>query len=282
VISQLTGACIRAALVILMIALPSLLLTEVTSEVKQMTALIALFATVFVLVEYLSIYPGLVEFRDAPPFNRVRFGMVFCTVLVLSLAARDMTDPTLLTRFFTAIGALMGVALDFPLSPIRAAMVLASDETSSALALRRAAGLGYLTALVTLSVFAILIRLRGWPLPAESFNIWINLPNFDPTRTTDVVKRLKRSARINILLGCLLPYLVPVVLQVFYAQFGIHLTGTGHALIWTTTLWAFLPTAYFMRGIAMLRLASMLAAKQARLAPEDGEFALSSGSPQLA
>ncbi len=62
-----------------------------------MVALVALFAGVLTFVEYNSAYPGLVEFRDAPPFNRVRFLMLFSTVFLLTVIARGEEQPTTLT-----------------------------------------------------------------------------------------------------------------------------------------------------------------------------------------
>ncbi|MEM8804111.1 MAG: hypothetical protein AAGF55_16415, partial [Pseudomonadota bacterium] len=84
-ISRLAGAAIRAFLVILMIATPSLIIPGTTSDVAQVVTLVALFAAILTFFEYASTYPGLIEFREAPPFNRMRFGSLFLTILLLSL-----------------------------------------------------------------------------------------------------------------------------------------------------------------------------------------------------
>ena len=82
-ITRLAGAAIRALFVIILIAAPSLILPGTTADVSQIVTLVALFAAALTFFEYASTYPGLVEFRDAPPFNRIRFGSLFLTVVLL-------------------------------------------------------------------------------------------------------------------------------------------------------------------------------------------------------
>ena len=74
-----------------------------------MVALVALFMGLLTFVEYNSVYPSLVEFRDAPPFNRIRFLMLFATVFSLSAIQRGMFIPSTLTQFMDAVGTLMGL-----------------------------------------------------------------------------------------------------------------------------------------------------------------------------
>jgi hypothetical protein len=42
-----------------------------------------------------------------------------------------------------------------------------------------------------------------------------------------------------------------------------------HTMIWTVAAWAFLPASLFMRGIAMHRIATLIAVKRAREAEFD-------------
>ncbi|MDJ1018121.1 MAG: hypothetical protein QNJ35_16545, partial [Paracoccaceae bacterium] len=69
-ISRLAGAFLRALCVVLLIATPSLILPGFNADTAQVVALVALFGASLTFFEYASSYPGLVEFRDAPPFNR--------------------------------------------------------------------------------------------------------------------------------------------------------------------------------------------------------------------
>jgi len=264
VITRIPGAIVRAILMVLLIATPSLLLPGMNPDGKQIVALVAIFAAALVIFEYASAYPGLVEFRDAPPFNRIRFISLFITVFLLTLILRGQTEATALTEFVTAIGALIGYAIDFPYSPVRLVVTMLPEGTSATqiVLVRTAAGMSYLISLLSLAVFLIILRLRKWPTARGTFNVWINLPTFDPTAGKDVVRRLERDARFNIALGFLLPFITPAAVKSAAVLFGTVSLSNPQTLIWTVTAWAFLPASLFMRGIAMGRIAQMIAAKR--------------------
>lgn len=277
VVSRLTGALVRMILVMMLVVMPSVLLVDVTTDTKQMVSLVALFLGLLTFVEYNATYPSLVEFRDAAPFNRVRYMMLFATVFFLSMIARDQSLPSTLTQFAEAIGRLIGLAMDFPYSPVRlATLMIANDATPAQIAaLRTAAGMSYLISLISLAIFLIILKAGRWPRQDQPFNVWINLPTFDPTAGGDVVTRLTRDARINISLGFLLPFLTPAVVKIGLAGFEPLSLTSPQTLIWTMTAWAFLPASLFMRGIAMGRIADMISQTRAanRLAQDDKRFA---------
>ena len=260
VVSQLTGALMRAVLVMVLVATPSMLLLDVTTDAKQMVALVALLLGLLTFVEYNSTYPSLVEFRDAPPFNRIRFLMLFATVFFLSTIERGRILPSGLTELTTSIGTLIGVSMDFPYSPVRLATLMMSHDASAAqiAAVRTAAGMAYLISLVSLAIFVVALKSGNWPSRGRSFNVWVNLPTFDPTAGGDVVLRLQRDARVNIALGFLLPFLIPAVVMISSNGFEPLTMTSSQTLIWTMTAWAFLPASLFMRGIAMGRVADMI------------------------
>ena len=260
VVSQLTGALMRAVLVMVLVATPSMLLLDVTTDTKQMVALVALFLGVLTFVEYNSTYPSLVEFRDAPPFNRIRFLMLFATVFFIATIERGKLVPSTLTDFATAVGTLIGVSMDFPYSPVRLATLMMSDGASpeQVNSVRTAAGMAYLISLVSLAIFVVALKSGSWPLRGRAFNVWVNLPTFDPTTGGDVVMRLQRDARVNIALGFLLPFLTPAVVMISSNGFEPLALTSSQTLIWTITAWAFLPASLFMRGIAMGRVADMI------------------------
>lgn len=260
VVSQLTGALMRAVLVMLLVATPSMLLLDVTADTKQMVALVALFLGLLTFVEYNSAYPSLVEFRDAPPFNRIRFLMLFATVFCLSTIERGQVAPSTLTEFTRVVGSLIGQSMDFPYSPVRLATLMMADgaSLSQVAAVRTAAGMAYLISLVSLAIFVVALKSGSWPSRGRAFNVWINLPTFDPTTGGDVVLRLQRDARVNIALGFLLPFLTPAVVMISSSGFEPLTMTSPQTLIWTMTAWAFLPASLFMRGIAMGRVADMI------------------------
>lgn len=270
-VSRLTGALVRAVLVMIMVAIPSLLLADVGADTKQMVALVALFLGILTLVEYSATYPSLIEFRHAPPFNRIRFLSIFLTVLILSLIARGQVAPSTLTELLELVGRYVGQAIDVPYSPVRLVLLtVSSDVSPEHLQLVRAsAGICYLISLVMLVVFVTIIRTGRWPARGSSFNVWINLPTFDPTAGRDVVYRLDRDARVNIALGCLLPFLAPAVVKAATSGLAPLTLENPQVLIWTMATWSFLPASLFMRGIAMGRVAEMIREQRRMTAASD-------------
>jgi len=264
VVARLTCAFVRAVLVMVLLATPSILLPGVGADGREMVALIALFGGFLTFVEYNAVYPGLVEFRNAPPFNRVRFLMLFATVLSLTVIARGEIQPTTMTVFAQSVGGVVGQTMDFPYSPVRlVTLVIGVNAAEEEFGIVRiAAGMSYLIALLSLLVFVILLKFYGWPSRSGAFNVWVNLPTFDPTAGGDVVDRLDRDARVNIALGFLLPFFIPAAIHAGSSGFEPMFWTSPHTLIWTMSAWAFLPASLFMRGIAMGRIADMIREKR--------------------
>lgn len=279
VISRLTGAALRAVLVILMIATPTMVLSSTAADTAQIVALVSIVSGIFVFVEYNSSSPSLMEFRDAPPFNRVRFFGLASTVLALTVIAKGATEPTTLTGLFNLVGGSLAEAVDFPYSPVRLVVLMLPPEATPNLieSVRTAAGLSYLVSLFSLAVFVVVMRLNNWPSQRGGFNVWINLPTFDPTAGGDVVDRLERDGQLNLILGFLLPFLIPALVKLASDTFNPIQLQDSHTLIWTMTAWAFIPASMIMRGIAVLRVAQMIAVQREhaylRARDEDGVLA---------
>lgn len=264
-ISQITGALVRGILVMVLIATPSFMLPGINSDTSQIVALVAIFAAALTFFEYASTYPGLVEFRDAPPFNRIRFASLFLTVFLLSVVVMAEFQPTTLTRFLEVFGAAVARSIDFPYSPVRVLVLMlpADVEAAHLDRVRTAAGVSYLISLMTLGYFVVLLRTMGWPQCRTGFNVWVNLPTFDPAAGGDVVERLRRDAWFNVALGFVLPFIIPAVVKAISMTLTPITLTSPHTMIWTVTAWAFLPASLLMRGIAMGRVASMIEAKRA-------------------
>lgn len=266
VIRRILGAATRAFLVASLLAIPATMLPGVTADTRQMITLLALLAAILTFVEYISEFPSLLEFRDAPPFNRVRFFTLFAIVFLLTLicvgdrAFRGLGVPV------GAAGERIGTAMDFPFSPVRMIVLLAPEtapDTTLSL-IRSMAGVSYLVSLMALLCFVALVRMLDWPIRRRAFNFWVNLPLFDPTAGGDVLRRLQRDSHVNVALGFLLPFLIPAVLKVasLYA-FPLSL-GDPQTLIWTISAWAFLPASLIMRGVALMRVADLIEQKRRR------------------
>jgi len=274
--SRLFGAFFRAILVALLIAAPSLLLAGVSMGTRDLSMVFALVGAALTLFEYGSTHPGLVEFRFAPPFNRIRFVSLFLTVILLAMMFRGEVGGNNVARIIHEIGILIGRAMDFPFSPVRILTnLLTNDRTTSNIDMvRSAAGLSYVISLLSLAIFAIVMRVMSWPLGHGSFNIWVNLPTFDPASGFDIEARLTRDARVNVIFGFTLPFLVPMVAQISSAYYDFSAINSSQTLIWTVAVWSFLPASLFMRGIAMGKIARLIRRKRDRLhAPGTSDFA---------
>lgn len=265
-IPRLAGAVLRAILVVLLVTLPSAILPSSAVGGTEIVAFVAIAAAILTIFEYASQYPSLVEFRFAPPFNRVRFLSLFFTVATLSVIAKGAYEPTTLTAFVSAIGSLIGHSIDFPYSPVRLVVLMMPEGSSPELinSVRTAAGISYLTSLLSLAAFLMVLRLNRWPRNSGNFNVWINLPMFDPTAGGDVVVRLNNDARFNIILGFLLPFIIPAIVKLASDLIDPVSMANPQTLIWTMAAWAFLPASLFMRGIAMGRVAQMIESKRRR------------------
>ncbi|MDW4498967.1 hypothetical protein R5H30_13310 [Sulfitobacter sp. D35] len=276
-IARMTGAAMRGLLVALLIATPALLLPGIVADQTQIVVLVAVIASIMTFIEYNSNAPSIVEFRDAAPFNRLRFITLFLIVFLLTAIAKGKTEPTMLTASLTSIGTVIGNAIDFPYSPVRlVVLMLPGDATIDTInSVRTAAGLAYMISLVAMIVFVAMVRILGWPTRSGAFNVWVNLPLFDPTAGGDVLYRLQRDARINIALGFLLPFIIPAVVKAAAVLIDPISLDNTQTLIWTISAWAFLPASMIMRGIAMNRIAELIEEKRRRAyasAAEDVEF----------
>lgn len=262
--SGLLNAGARGLLVAMMIMAPTLILPNISSDTSEVVALVAIFGAVLTIIEYSASYPSIIEFRDAPPINRVRFCSIFLTVLLVALICRGQVFPDSLSSFIQAIGILVSYVLDFSYSPIRLVDYMMPDTATASqiLLARSAAGLSFIISLFSLAIFVSILHFSRWPRGLKDFNVWINLPTFDPTAGSNVVARLNRDAFINVAIGLAMPYLLPLAIWAGTSLFRPVDLTSHHALIWTTAAWSFLPTSLFIRGIAMRRVAEMIAERQ--------------------
>lgn len=266
-VSQIVSALTRAILVAFLVATPALVLPSIAMDTAQIVVVIAILFSLLTFIEYFGRYPSIVEFRFAPPFNRLKFLALLAVVLWLSFICRGLVEPAPLTIILTHMGNSLANVLDFPFSPVRLmTLSLPPESSESHVALIRIAGaISYGASLVMTLAFVMMVRLLGWPMRNGAFNVWVNLPLFDPTRGGDIVERLKRDASFNIILGILLPFLIPAVVKT--ASFVVQPIAieSYQTLIWTMTVWALLPAGILMRGIALMRVADLIEEKRRRV-----------------
>lgn len=265
-VSRTTGAFWRAVLVGATVAAPTLVLPDSLSIAPEFTMLLAAVATVFTFCEYNTNFPSMLEFRDAPPFNRLRFGLFFAIVVAMTLIVMHWPDTGRSSGVMLDICGAIGRFLDFPYSPIRLlVLVLPADANAEVVnSVRMAGATTYLIGAAAIILFAVIIRQSDWPIGKGEFNVWTNLPLFDPTIRGDVVDRLYNEARNYITVGILLPFVIPGLLRVASPLVDPMAIADPHVLIWTIYAWAFLPACLIMRGLAVARIAGLIAQKRRR------------------
>ncbi len=250
----------------IMVALPSLVLPSVSVDGAQITLFVCLLAGIFTFVEYFSTYPSIIEFRDAAPFNRMRYFMAALIVCVLTLLYAGMTHASTLIQWVTVAGVTMGELLDIPFSPVRLVLLAMPESVDLAMLymIRDGAALSYAISLVGILAFYGLVRVYDWPARKGAFNVWVNLPLFDPTTGGDVVPRLRRDGQINIAIGILLPFLLPALAAIASSMFDLATLFKSQSYVWSLAAWSFLPASMIMRGIAMNRIAELIENKRQR------------------
>ncbi|MBS8271902.1 hypothetical protein DYI26_24850, partial [Halomonas litopenaei] len=119
-------------MVVILVVMPYALVPSSGSDNTQIIVLVAIFGALFTIVEYSSSSPSLVEFRDAPPFNRVRFSALFATVFCLAMIFKGVESPSAISTYFQNSGSVIGATIDFPYSPVRLMVVMMPDGTDPA------------------------------------------------------------------------------------------------------------------------------------------------------
>lgn len=269
--SAVPGALARALLVVVLTVFPAMAIPSTAPDTAQSMVLLALFLGGIVFAEYASTYPGLIEFRYAAPFNRTRFTLLALIAILVSLIFRQTEAPGVLGAIVSHAASLCGGLLDFAVSPVSLLLAALPGDTLTGhlVMVRDAAALAYVLGLTTILGFVAAVRLRAWPMGNAPFNVWMNLPTFDPTAGNDVVLRLQRHARINVALGVLLPFLLPAAVYASAVLIKPLTLTSPMGFVWGITLWAFVPTALVMRGVAMARVARLIRINRRRLADSD-------------
>jgi len=256
VINRLVGAAIRAFLVLAVVASPAFLLPDVTQAAQEISLIIGAIAGAFTLFEYASSHPGLIDFRFAPPYNRIRFVTFFAQVMALIFLCRATSGSDPFSSDLMAYADQAVVLTNVPFSPVRVAVEMIGEGGTEPFRqlLLRASALSFLIAFASFLFFALTLWLFRWPVGRDNFNLWVNLPTFEPSSGRDVERRLFRDGTANILLGIGLPFLIPVLASRSGGWFDPTVLENYQPLIWGSALWAFLPASLVIRGAALVKV----------------------------
>lgn len=261
---RLLGAFLRGLLVLMVLALPAFLLPNASQAAQEISLIIGGIAGAFTMFEYASSHPGLVDFRFAPPYNRIRFVTFTVQVLCLIFLCRAVSGADSFADSLLSYADQAVALTNVPLSPVRVAVAMIGDGETEAfnLLLSRAAAVSFVISFTSFLFFALTLWFFRWPVGRDNFNLWVNLPTFEPTSGRDVERRLFRDGIANLLLGIGLPFLIPVVASRSGGWFDPSVLQNYQPLIWGTALWAFLPASLIIRGAALIKVGWLI--KRAR------------------
>ena len=254
---RITGALIRALIVVLIIIFPALLLPDMSKTAQELALIVGVIVAGFTMFEYASKNPGFVDFRFAPPYNRFRIAIIAAQVTALSLICRATIENIPQILAFADIAA--GYAT-FPFSPVDMALDKTFDiplATDPEL-MRRLFSASFVIAVGLVAVLGGVLWFLGWPMERSEFNLWLNLPTFSPSSVARAGSRMKRDAGINIMLGVVLIYTIPFGFPYIVETLGAGILEDNHSLVWVVSLWAFLPALLITRGIAITKVNRIL------------------------
>lgn len=258
---RLLGAIFRAFWVIVVVAIPSLVLPSASQGAAEFSLIIGGIIAIFTVFEYGSDSPGFVDFRFAPPYNRFRAFTIAIQVILVTLVARaielNLADAAILDWAQT-----IAVFMDFPFSPVSNSWDLLIEGSglsdTSAILLVYTTSISFVAGFAFMIIFSTMLWVFKWPLDRASFNLWINLPMFQPSDGVSVPKRLRRDALVNIILGLTLIYALPYLPIAGLDWLTTDLFENNQALIWAAVLWVFIPTTLLARAAAMWKIARII------------------------
>ncbi|MEM8869727.1 MAG: hypothetical protein AAF848_06630 [Pseudomonadota bacterium] len=255
-IARLIGALVRATALVLIIASPAFLLPNVSTASQEITLIVAGIAAAFTVFEYASTHPGLIDFRFAPPYNRVRYTIFGVQVLSLVFLCRAEVGVDGFAASYLALADQAVALTHLPFSPVAlvSGWVGGQGDTTYQVLITRAAALSFLVTFLALAGFALFLWIIPWPIGRRDFNLWINLPTFEPGYGRKVERRLYRDGIVNIIFGVVLIYLLPLIAGPLSGWFNPNTLGDYQGLVWGTTLWAFISGSLVIRGAAILKV----------------------------
>lgn len=269
-LTRLAGASVRAALVAAMIVLPVIVLPELSPNSADLAILAAAIAAAFVIFEYGFTTPSLIEFRFAAPYNRFRFAILALLLTGIAFAFSEPVSSTGTSLAVSGFAKTSAQIWDFTGSPLTFFEGLTANmgATSQRLVTNAAALALSLTA-ITLVVSSVVIWNFSWPLHAENFNLWINMPNFDVAVDEETQDTLRQSGLVSLIIGFTLPYLIPEAAFAFVGPLHPINSGNSLLLLWMIVIWCFVPAVSILRAVALYKVANLLAAQSIELSKSE-------------
>lgn len=263
-IQRLIGALTRAIVLVLIVAAPAFLLPGVSVASQEITLVVAGIGAAFTIFEYASTHPVLIDFRFAPPYNRMRFLVFGAQVIAVVFLCRAHAGQDPFSQGYLAAADRIAAYLDFPLSPVSFGAGIVADRVSPAFGdlVVQAAALSFAVTIVPLVLFGLLLWVMGWPVRRHDFNLWVNLPTFEPVYGAAVARGLTRDGRVNLIAGIAALYLLPFILAQIAGMYGLATEPGYQPVVWGATIWAVVSGSLLIRGLAILKIAHLVSRVQ--------------------
>lgn len=262
---RLLGAIFRAFWVVVVAAIPSLLLPSASQGAVEFALIIGGIIGIFTFFEYGSTTPGFVDFRFAPPYNRFRAFTIASQIITITLVCRAV-ELGLSEAYVVDLARQATRMLDFNYSPVSMGIdaILTDSRFSDTTAILMVYSIttSFVVGLGLTAVFAFIIWVFPWPNDRENFNLWANLPTFQPKDGSNIPRRLRRDAYFNVILGAALIYALPMLPTVGLDWLTVDVFENSQAMVWAATFWVFIATSLIARAIAMLKIARILSRAQ--------------------
>lgn len=250
-LGRVFGAFLRAAVVLLAIALPSFFLPQMPQTTADFTSVVAIILALLVFFEYAFTAPSFIEFRFCPPYNRMRFFAFALILYALSQVQLVTWNVSDMSRIFGGLSRVSYAAWDFPFSPvliIERTFLANPLDTESLIGAQ--AALALTLSLIGFLVFCLRTMMFTLPLRGQGFNIWKNLPTFSAKHIENPAPRLRNLAILCVILGLLLPFFLPYFITLIAGQLDVDVVGSQRLAMWAVAIWAWIPCALLMRATA--------------------------------
>jgi hypothetical protein len=236
--------------------LPAFILPGVTQSGLEFTRILATVAAAFVIYEYGFLTPSVIEFRDAAPYNRIRFFLLLSFVLVPSQLISNVLNGNPVTGVIANFAKNAFSLVNFSFSPVTiAANTLSGTAVILRVAVAQAIALNVMICLFTVIIFAVAVFSGLWRCGGERFNMWHNMPSYKSYGAKTMQTRLVNSAFASLLVACLIPLMGPVAADIFTGWFSQAGKLPPIAITWFIALWVYLPAMYLMRAIILAKVA---------------------------
>ena len=254
--TKIFGAIVRALFVGILFLYPSVLIAGGLGNVDLFVQALCLLGVAIVMVEYMVEVPAIIEFRYAPPYNRMRFllMMVLCLVLLAALGPNTFTGGN--ASLILPVANSFEAIFSWGSSPVQVlAPALTNDPTLFGGNLTLILSLVFGTMMFGAITFGIYLWISPWPLSAKGFNLWPNMPSFNARAGERASIKILQVAILSLALALLLPYIFAFFIEYCRNSLGMDFVSSKLVVYWTIFLWAAMPAMAIMRSVSLMKLA---------------------------